>query len=67
MSNAENHSDRDMSNRVRSYIKENEPVAKTQIQSHFPSNGILTLRRLMDNDEVEYNTQFQIVTTDPQD
>lgn len=62
MSNAENNTSRETSKQMLRFIRENEPVTKIQIQSHFPSNGILTLRKLMDKGEVEYNSHFQIVT-----
>jgi hypothetical protein len=62
MSNAENQNGREANKRMLDFIRKNEPVTKTQIQSHFPSNGILTLRKLMNNKEVKYNSRFQIVT-----
>jgi len=52
---------KDVESSIQQYIAANKPVTQTEIRNAFDEKVILSLRRLMKANKIEYNENFNLV------
>lgn len=62
MSNQQNAYEDDIEERILQYIISNKPVTQTEIRNAFDGKVILSLRRLLKANKIEYNDDFELTS-----